>query len=110
MKPKLVKNNIIIEILKKNNTNLQKKISINNTNFFNFILFSFILFGLLLLIYKYLDKINNNNKNNKIRTKKIDMNKNNKIRTKKIDMNKNNTNKNNTNKNNMNKIKNKDII
>ena len=48
MKPNLVKRNIIIEILKKNNVLLQEHVSIKNTYFFNFILFSIILFGLLL--------------------------------------------------------------
>ena len=71
MKPNLVKRNIIIEILKKNNVLLQEHVSIKNTYFFNFILFSIILFGLLLLIFRYLDKKDNsynvrkNNKNNK---------------------------------------------
>ena len=74
MKPNLVKRNIIIEILKKNNVLLQEHVSIKNTYFFNFILFSIILFGLLLLIFRYLDKKNNtynlrkNNKNNKNKT------------------------------------------
>ena len=71
MKPNLVKRNIIIEILKKNNVLLQEHVSTKNTYFFNFILFSIILFGLLLLIFRYLDKKDNsynvrkNNKNNK---------------------------------------------
>ena len=71
MKPNLIKRNIIIEILKKNNVLLQEHVSIKNTYFFNFILFSIILFGLLLLIFRYLDKKDNsynvrkNNKNNK---------------------------------------------
>jgi len=71
MKPNLVKRNIIIEILKKNNVLLQEHVTIKNTYFFNFILFSIILFGLLLLIFRYLDKKDNsynvrkNNKNNK---------------------------------------------
>lgn len=71
MKPNLVKRNIIIEILKKNNVLLQEHVSIKNTYFFNFILFSIILFGLLLLIFRYLDKKDNsynvrkNNKSNK---------------------------------------------
>ena len=69
MKPNLIKRNIIIEILKKNNVLLQEHVSIKNTYFFNFILFSIILFGLLLLIFRYLDKKDNyynvrkNNKN-----------------------------------------------
>ena len=69
MKPNLVKRNIIIQILKKNNVLLQEHVSIKNTYFFNFILFSIILFGLLLLIFRYLDKKDNyynvrkNNKN-----------------------------------------------
>jgi len=89
MKPNLVKRNIIIEILKKNNVLLQEHVSIKNTYFFNFILFSIILFGLLLLIFRYLDKKDNsynvmkNNKNNKNKmllknTKKIKELKNNK--------------------------------
>jgi hypothetical protein len=90
MKPNLVKRNIIIEILKKNNVLLQEHVSIKNTYFFNFILFSIILFGLLLLIFRYLDKKDNsynvmknnkNNKNNKIlikNTKKLKELKNNK--------------------------------
>lgn len=89
MKPNLVKRNIIIEILKKNNVLLQEHVSIKNTYFFNFILFSIILFGLLLLIFRYLDKKDNsynimkNNKNNKNKmniknTKKIKDSKNNK--------------------------------
>ena len=90
MKPNLVKRNIIIEILKKNNVLLQEHVSIKNTYFFNFILFSIILFGLLLLIFRYLDKKDNsynvrknnkNNKNNKMNiknTKKIKDLKNNK--------------------------------
>ena len=68
MKPNLVKRNIIIEILKKNNVLLQEHVSTKNTYFFNFILFSIILFGLLLLIFRYLDKKNNSynvRKNNK---------------------------------------------
>ena len=68
MKPNLIKRNIIIEILKKNNVLLQEHVSIKNTYFFNFILFSIILFGLLLLIFRYLDKKDNSNnvrKNNK---------------------------------------------
>ena len=71
MKPNLVKRNIIIEILKKNNVLLQEHVTIKNTYFFNFILFSIILFGLLLLIFRYLDKKDNsynvrkNNKSNK---------------------------------------------
>ncbi len=68
MKPNLVKRNIIIEILKRNNVLLQEHVSTKNTYFFNFILFSIILFGLLLLIFRYLDKKNNSNnvrKNNK---------------------------------------------
>ena len=71
MKPNLIKRNIIIEILKKNNVLLQEHVSTKNTYFFNFILFSIILFGLLLLIFRYLDKKDNsynvrkNNKNNK---------------------------------------------
>ena len=74
MKPNLVKRNIIIEILKKNNVLLQEHVSIKNTYFFNFILFSIILFGLLLLIFRYLDKKDNsynvrkNNKNDKNKT------------------------------------------
>ena len=89
MKPNLVKRNIIIEILKKNNVLLQEHVSIKNTYFFNFILFSIILFGLLLLIFRYLDKKDNsynvrkNNKNNKNKmnlknTKKLKELKNNK--------------------------------
>ena len=90
MKPNLVKRNIIIEILKKNNVLLQEHVSTKNTYFFNFILFSIILFGLLLLIFRYLDKKDNsynvrknnkNNKNNKMNiknTKKIKDLKNNK--------------------------------
>jgi hypothetical protein len=66
MKPNLVKRNIIIEILKKNNVLLQEHVSIKNTYFFNFILFSIILFGLLLLIFRYLDKKDNSNNLRKI--------------------------------------------
>ena len=78
MKPNLVKRNIIIEILKKNNVLLQEHVTIKNTYFFNFILSSIILFGLLLLIFRYLDKKDNSynvRKNNKI-------NKNNKMHIK----------------------------
>ena len=89
MKPNLVKRNIIIEILKKNNVLLQEHVTIKNTYFFNFILFSIILFGLLLLIFRYLDKkdksynLKKNNKNNKNKmnlknTKKLKELKNNK--------------------------------
>ena len=72
MKPNLVKRNIIIEILKKNNVLLQEHVSTKNTYFFNFILFSIILFGLLLLIFRYLDKKDNSynlRKNNKNKNK-----------------------------------------
>ena len=86
MKPNLVKRNIIIEILKKNNVLLQEHVTIKNTYFFNFILFSIILFGLLLLIFRYLDKKDNsynlmkNNKNkmhikNTIKLKELKNNK-----------------------------------
>ena len=86
MKPNLIKRNIIIEILKKNNVLLQEHVSIKNTYFFNFILFSIILFGLLLLIFRYLDKKDNyynvrkNNKNKMLikNTKKMKDIKNNK--------------------------------
>jgi uncharacterized membrane protein len=71
MKPNLVKKNIIIEILKKNNNLLQEHVSTKNTHFFNFILFSIILFGILLLIFKYLDKKNNSYKLKKINKHKI---------------------------------------
>lgn len=74
MKPNLIKKNIIIEILKKNNNLLQEHVSTKNTYFFNFILFSIILFGMLLLIFKYLDKKNNSyklTKNNKHKNSKI---------------------------------------
>lgn len=56
MRPHLVKNKILLDIIKKNNQ--QRKIFLleKNTYFFNFVLFSIILFGLLFLVYKYIDK------------------------------------------------------
>ena len=57
MRPHLVKNKILLDLIKKNNQ--QRKIFLleKNTYFFNFVLFSIILFGLLFLVYKYIDKI-----------------------------------------------------
>jgi len=83
MKPNLIKRNIIIEILKKNNVLLQEHVSTKNTYFFNFILFSIILFGLLLLIFRYLDKKDNSHnvrKNNKNKVFKKNTKKSNEIK------------------------------
>ena len=61
MRPHLVKNKILLDLIKKNNQ--QRKIFLveKNTYFFNFVLFSIILFGLLFLVYKYIDKIQKQN-------------------------------------------------
>ena len=57
MRPHLVKNKILLDIIKKNNQQRKFFLLEKNTYFFNFLIFSIILFGLLFLVYKYIDKI-----------------------------------------------------
>ena len=57
MRPHLVKNKILLDIIKKNNQQRKFFLLEKNTYLFNFLIFSIILFGLLFLVYKYIDKI-----------------------------------------------------
>ena len=59
MRPHLVKNKILFDLIKKNNQHQKIFLLEKNTYFFNFLLFSIILFGLLFLVYKYIDKTQN---------------------------------------------------
>ena len=62
MNPKLIKKNIIMEVVKKNNKIIEDMNNVKNNSFIHFLIISIFFIGILLLIYKYFDKKKNINK------------------------------------------------
>jgi len=64
MNPKLIKKNIVMEIIKKRNNAIQETNVLKNNYFIHFIILSIFLIAVLLLIYKYYEKKNLNKNEN----------------------------------------------
>ena len=69
MNPKLIKKNIVMEIIRKKNNFVQEANISKNNYFVHFLVLSIFLIAILLLIYKYYEK-----KDSKINKKQLNKN------------------------------------